>query len=60
MEKEKLQLQHRDVIASDTGTCMMWHDAWSVVPYRNCNLGTRYLQPQHREVTASDTDTCMM
>jgi len=23
MEKEKLQPQHRDVIASDTGTCMM-------------------------------------
>jgi len=23
MEKEKLQPQHRDVIAFDTGTCMM-------------------------------------
>jgi len=23
MEKEKLRPQHRDVIASDTGTCMM-------------------------------------
>jgi len=23
MEKEKLQPQHRDVITSDTGTCMM-------------------------------------
>jgi len=25
MEKEKLQPQHRDVIASDTDTCMMQH-----------------------------------